>query len=196
MTVNDVKEKIRLGNATIGEIAWGASQDKYLLMNTLMDNNLADVNVTLRTELGNDKILDFAPNRSQIQAVIQGYIESNNDKSLQTIIDEFDYDPKANNYTTKLAFLQNLQNGNLANSRLDFSGVMGEIGVGLGNFVGPVANSLGSENTTQSSTSTKPSNTSAIVVVVVLIIVIVAAIIIFRSNKKESNKQTPLPQLA
>lgn len=107
--IDFIKDKIRKGTATVSEIGYAITQDRHLLFNMLMDNNLADVNVTLRTELGQRNNLPFAPNRKAIEQVINAYIIKNDIKSLQKILDEFDYNPKANNYTTHVGFIQQLK---------------------------------------------------------------------------------------
>ena len=188
MTVEEIKTKIRQRTATIQEIAWAIPQDRYLLFNSLMDNNLNDVNVTLRTDLGNDKILPVRPDRKAMEAVIDAYIRSDDKQALQTILDEFDYNPEADNYTTKLSFIQTLKPGSVA-SKLNFSQAAGEFGTGIGNFLSPVLGSLGSDTTTQ--TVAKPSSTNTIAIVVVIVVVIAAAYLLFFYKPNKAGAAAP-----
>ena len=110
-TIQEIKEKIRTGTATIDEVAAGILNDKYLLFNFLMDNNLADINQTIRLTMGR-RDLPFAPNRAAIEREIHAAIQKNDTAFLNTIIREFDRDKTNPNYTnnpellTKLKFLK------------------------------------------------------------------------------------------
>ncbi len=109
MNLQDIKKRILAKQpVTAQEIAWAATQDKYVLFNTLLDNNLADVNYALRINLKN-KFLPFVPDRKAIEGVLSSYIEKGDHASLQTVLDEFDFNPNANNYTTNQEFLQHLK---------------------------------------------------------------------------------------
>jgi hypothetical protein len=59
--------------------------------------------------LGHRNNLPFVPNRKAVEQVINAYIMKNDVVALQKILDEFDYNPKANNYTTHLGFIQQLK---------------------------------------------------------------------------------------
>lgn len=172
MTVDVIKEKIRNGKATLADLANGIRQDKYLLYNFLLDNNLNDVNVTLRTNLGYDKELPFVADRKKIEIIIDGFIRNNNNKALQTILNEFDFNPKANNYTTNPKFLAALNASGSTFSRFDFSQAATEVGGGIGGFLAPVLGSLGSSNTTQTTTENRASGMSVLVVFGVIIVMI------------------------
>jgi hypothetical protein len=177
MNLDVIKNKMKFGTATISEIAAAARQDQYILFNALLDNNLEDVNVALRTKLGNERNLPFAANRRAIEKVISGYIETRNGKAIQTIIDEFDFNPNAKNYTVKVLPLVS-QPDSLA-ARTSFSAGAGEVGTGIGNFLGPIFNSLGSENSTTTESTSKPSSTSTIVIISGLVIFVAAMYFMF-----------------
>lgn len=170
-----VKQKIRLGTAKVSEIAQAIMQDQYLLFNALMDNNLEDVNVTLRMDLGNTKNLPVVADRRAMTAVISSYIQSSNQKALQKIINEFDFNPKANNYTVKV--LPMLKNGGPDPLARSFADGAGQVGTGIGNFLGPIFGSLGTDTAT--TTTSKPSNTSTFIIVGVLVVIVVAGYFLF-----------------
>lgn len=100
MNVQAIKAKLQAKKpVSPQEMAHGILNDRFLLFNFLMDNNLADVNQALRLNLNND-FLPFAPSRPAIEQVIKAYIEKNDVAALNTLLREFDYNPNANNYTT------------------------------------------------------------------------------------------------
>jgi hypothetical protein len=109
MNLQDIKNNIRKGNpVSHAELAWAIGQDKHMLFNMLMDNNLASVNKALRIDL-NQKYLSFAPDRKAIEAVVNAYIVKNDLDSLNVILRDFEADPNAANYTGEPAFLLNLK---------------------------------------------------------------------------------------
>jgi hypothetical protein len=173
--VEIIKQKVRLGTATISDLVKAISKDQYMLFNALMDNNLEDVNVTLRMDLGNAKNLPVVADRRAMTAVISSYIQSSNQKALQKIIDEFDFNPKAGNYTVKV--LPMLKNGGPDPLARSFADGAGEVGSGIGNFLGPIFGSLGTDTAT--TTTTKPSNTTTYIIIGVLVVLAVAGYFIF-----------------
>lgn len=178
--LNDLKYKILAQKASISELAEGAKSDTYLFFNALMDNNLNDVNVTLRRDLGYSKVLPFEANRKKIEGIIDSFIQSNDKEKLQVIIDKFDYNPTANNYTTHPGFVASVFNKNInPGGRIDFIQSMTEIGTGVGSFVNPVINSLGSSTTTTTVKENKTSTGTIAVIVVVVLAVIGVTIFLF-----------------
>jgi hypothetical protein len=97
--VNSVKQKIanNSGELTTDDLAEGISSDKHLLFNFLLDNNPKNISDTLKNKLGEN--LDFKPSRTQLEAIIDGYIQKDQYGKLQTILNNFKYSPNANNYT-------------------------------------------------------------------------------------------------
>lgn len=107
-TLIEIKEKIRNGSVTIDELAAGILNDKHLLFNYLMDNNLADINQTLRLTLGR-RYLPFAADRKAIEHDINVAIVKNDTETLDTIIREFDRDKTNPNYTNDPRLLAKLK---------------------------------------------------------------------------------------
>lgn len=98
--VDVIKEKLRKGiKPNPDQMGYLIANDRHAFFNWMLDNNLIDVNKALRVQLGND-FLPFTPNRKKMEGVIDSYIRSGNTEALQTIINEFDYDPAKGNYTT------------------------------------------------------------------------------------------------
>jgi len=171
VSVVTLKEMIKSRRAPLGELGQGARKDPYLLYNFLMDNNLQDVNKTLREDLGN-KDLPFVADRKKIEFIIDGYIRAGNNKALQKILDEFDFNPDANNYTTRPEFLNSFNPGNTKYAGRFDAASIAQAGQGVGAFLGPVFSSLGSDTTTQTTTDSKTSSLTVIVIFGVIAVVV------------------------
>ncbi len=190
MTVDAIKQNIQRGKASLLDVAQGIRNDRFLLFNFFMDNNPEDVNVTLREDLGN-KDLPLRPSRKSMETIISGYLQTDNTKALQKIINEFDYDPNATNYTTNPKFLQVLGNSNTGvASRLDLGGAGTELGTGIGGFLGPVFGSLGSNTTTTQQTTQKTSSMAVIVVVGVIVVLAATVYFLFFNKSGATGTQT------
>lgn len=66
---------------------------------------------------------------------------------------------------------------------MSFSTGAGEVGQGIGNFLGPVFNSLGTNTTTTQTTTQKPSSNTTLVIVVVVVLVISVAIWFYKRKQ-------------
>lgn len=100
MNTQEIKNRIGKNQpVTKMEAAHAISTDKEMLFKYLMDNNLEDVNKAMRLNLGH-RFLPFKPDRSKMNEIIKGYINTGNNEALNTIIREFDFNPNAGNYTT------------------------------------------------------------------------------------------------
>lgn len=109
--LNEQIVKLKIANglpANKEEHAAAILNSRHLLFNFLMDNNLQNIAVTLKSKLGEP--LDFRPSREQIEAVIKMYIAKGEYRKLQTILDNFKKNENANNYTTDPEFLATLKN--------------------------------------------------------------------------------------
>lgn len=69
-----------------------------MLFAWLVDNNAASVNNVLKNKLGITS-LPFKPDLTQIRAQVDMLIQKSDKKGLQTIIDNFKFNPDAGNYT-------------------------------------------------------------------------------------------------
>lgn len=107
-SITEIKQKIRSGNVTLDELALGILNDKHLLFNYLMDNNLAHVNQTLRLMLGK-RYLPFAADRKAIEHEIDMAIAKDDRATMQAIIDDFVRDRSNPNYTNDPKLLAKLK---------------------------------------------------------------------------------------
>ncbi len=78
---------------------------------------------------------------------------------------------------------------------LNGANIAGEAGSAIGNFLGPVFGSLGSNTTTEVTEAPKTDNTKTIAVVVVFVIIIVASYFLF-FKKPTAAPKLPAPAAA
>lgn len=106
--VNEVKTKIATNNGdlTTDDLTTGVANSRHLLFNFLMDNNLPNLNVTLKNDI--DEPVDLSPNRTQIETIIAGYILKNEMGKLNLLIQNFKFNAQAKNYTMNKEVLTKL----------------------------------------------------------------------------------------
>lgn len=109
-TVNAVKDKIRTNNGeiTVEDLTTGIANSRHLLFNFLMDNNLKSIVSTMKVDLREN--IEFEPKRETVEAILAGYISKGEYGKLQKILDSFEFNKQASNYTTDKEILKLLQN--------------------------------------------------------------------------------------
>lgn len=99
MTFDEAKAAIKAGRQIDNQTrAQAIAMDKELLFGFLLDNNLVNINHTLRMIL-KQEYLPFIPDRKAIEGAINLMIAKNDLMALNTILQNFDYNAKAGNYT-------------------------------------------------------------------------------------------------
>jgi len=78
----------------------------------MVDNNINNVNNTLRHEKGYEQ-LPYNPDKKQIVGQIQMLFAKNNQSILQDIVNSYVFNPNANNWTTDAELVRNLKTHNV-----------------------------------------------------------------------------------
>lgn len=106
--VNQVKDKIKnnSGELSTEDLTTGIASSRHLLFNFLMDNNLNNIAATIRTKMREK--MDLIPSRAQVEFILSGYISKNEYGKLQQILNDFKFNPDANNYTANPEILNKL----------------------------------------------------------------------------------------
>lgn len=104
----DVKSRLtRHQKVSAAELAALLLHDQAEMLDIMVINNPANVNHTLRHIVGM-RALPFQPDVKKLLGQINGMVLKNDTTDLQKVVDNFKFDPKANNFTTEPSLVEEL----------------------------------------------------------------------------------------